>query len=167
MLSGILFRNQLKDINIYDHNDNVLLIILEIVIFANVMTIQQINQFIPLNIIDLWNYWKDYCVCYEYIKNIPINFDVVLLHIFVKDVEKGILILCDDIGCKYFYNLINIMKAKILKINWWEAYTIKVGDIIEIEKCKFPMEKYYTTKETVWNENWKPVFSKDDLEILE
>lgn len=60
------------------------------------------------------------------------------------------------------------MKAKILKINWWEAYPdINVWDIIEVEKCKFPMEKYYTSKYLVWNKNWKPVFKEEDLDILD
>lgn len=58
------------------------------------------------------------------------------------------------------------MKAKILKINWWEAFDwIKVWDIIEVEKCKFPMEEYYTSKNLVWNQNWKPIFEKEHLDF--
>jgi len=61
------------------------------------------------------------------------------------------------------------MKAKILNINWWEAYTIKIWDIVEIEELKYPFNivAKYTTKENCWWDGfWKPMFQEEDVEIV-
>ncbi len=72
-----------------------------------------------------------------------------------------------DTECFILYD--SIMKWKILKINWGEAYNVKVWDIVELELLKPPYDIIwkYTTKSTVWNNNWKPIFKEDDIEIIE